>query len=163
MAKNMADRKKNATRPRSQTAELKTRDRVQTEKGIKATPSPEKGIKATPASEKSAKAAPIEKSVKTATAPARDTRREATKQETKPAARRDSRGTSTFARIRNSKVGRFVYDAYYELRYKVTWPTFEEVRNMTIMVLVISLALGVILGAADFGLSRLSLLILGGK
>jgi preprotein translocase SecE subunit len=156
VAKNMADRKKNATRTRSQTAESAPRDRVQTEKGIKTTPTPttEKVTKTTSS---------LEKSVKTTPAPARETRREAARQETKSTARRDAKKPSTFARVRNSKVGRFVYDSYYELRYKVTWPTFQEVRNMTIMVLIISAALGIILGAADFGLYRLSILIISGK
>jgi preprotein translocase SecE subunit len=73
--------------------------------------------------------------------------------------RRESKQTSFVTRLRNSKVGRFIFDAYYELRHKVTWPSVEEVRNMTIAVIVLSLAIGLILGAVDFGLLKLFTLL----
>ncbi|MBV8696147.1 MAG: preprotein translocase subunit SecE, partial [Ktedonobacteraceae bacterium] len=41
----------------------------------------------------------------------------------------------------------------------VTWPTVEEVRNMTIAVIALSLAIGLILGAVDFGLLNLFTLL----
>ncbi|GAC1363607.1 MAG: hypothetical protein PVS3B1_27010 [Ktedonobacteraceae bacterium] len=156
MAKNMADRKKNG--PQSQSAALKTREkRVATAKeDIKATPAPlraEKGVKTAPArTEKDAK-----------TASTREARREPVKQEAKAASRRDSKTPSTFTRLRNSKAGRFIYDAYYELRYKVTWPTFEEARNMAILVVIISAVLGLLIAGTDFGLYRLFTLITTGK
>ena len=84
--------------------------------------------------------------------------RDGSKQSVQPA-RRESKQTSLVARLRNSKVGRFVFDAYYELRHKVTWPTVEEVRNMTVAVIVLSLAIGLILGAVDFGLLNLFTLL----
>ncbi len=88
-------------------------------------------------------------------------RKQQPKQESK-AARRDTKGSSSLLlRIRNSRAGRFTFDAYYELRHKVTWPTFEEARNMTITVIALSLVISVILGAADFGLVQLFLLING--
>ena len=55
---------------------------------------------------------------------------------------------------------RFVLDAYYELRHKVTWPSFNEARNMTIAVLLLSAAVGAVLGAADFGLQHLYFLLI---
>ena len=58
---------------------------------------------------------------------------------------------------------RFVREAYYELRYKVTWPTFTEARNMTIAVIVLSAVIGGILSLADLGLLRLFVLITGVK
>jgi preprotein translocase subunit SecE len=94
-------------------------------------------------------------------AAAREERKEQPKQE-KPA-RRESKGLSFDARIRRNSLGRFILEAYYELRHKVTWPTFEEARNMTIMVLALSLVVGLILGLADMGLYRLFSLISGGK
>ena len=100
-----------------------------------------------------------EKSTKVAST--REARREPVKQETKSSARRDA--PSTFTRLRNGKAGRFVYDAYYELRYKVNWPTFEEARNMAILVVVISAALGLLIAGTDFGLYRLFQLITTGK
>ncbi len=189
MANKMADRKKNGTR--AQTATLKTREkRVSTNKeeigstpaparteksvstgneGIKSTPAPaaragksvtvgKEGIKSTPAP-----AARTEKSTKVAST--RETnRREPSKQETKTSTRRDAKAApSTFTRLRNSKTGRFIYDAYYELRYKVNWPTFEEARNMAILVVIISAVLGLLIFGVDTGLNRLFLLITTGK
>jgi preprotein translocase SecE subunit len=100
-------------------------------------------------------------SAKTAKAPAREERRTA-KTENKATSRRTSK-PSAFAKVRNSKAGRFIYDAYYELRYKVTWPTFLEARNMTIMVVAMCVVLGALISAVDFGLYRLFLIIVGGK
>jgi preprotein translocase subunit SecE len=55
----------------------------------------------------------------------------------------------------NSPVGRLRYNIdtiMSELR-KVTWPTREETRNLTIVVIGISVALGIFLGGIDFLLS----------
>jgi preprotein translocase SecE subunit len=68
---------------------------------------------------------------------------------------------SVFARLLQLKLFRFPYEAYYELRYKVTWPTFEEARNMTIAVIALSLALGIVLGLVDIGLFQLFRLVTG--
>jgi preprotein translocase SecE subunit len=92
---------------------------------------------------------------------ARTERKDQPRQESK-SVRRETKGTpSWIMRIRNNRIGRFFYEAYYELRYKVTWPTFEQARNMTIAVLIISAIVGAILAAADFGLYHLFLLIVG--
>lgn len=56
---------------------------------------------------------------------------------------------------------RFVRESYRELRYKVTWPTLLEARNMTIAVLVLSLVVGLILGLVDAGLFQLFKLVTG--
>ncbi len=77
--------------------------------------------------------------------------------------RREAKGSSSLAtRFRQSRMGRFIIEAYYELRHKVTWPTFEEARNMTIAVIVLSAVIGGILALVDFGLVRLFLLISSG-
>lgn len=44
---------------------------------------------------------------------------------------------------------RFVSDIISELR-KVTWPTFNETRYLTIVVAIVSLAVGILLGSMDF-------------
>lgn len=100
--------------------------------------------------------------VKSSRVAARDDRKEqATKQESKPV-RRETRGPSSLeTRFRSSRVGRFVLDAYYELRHKVTWPTFEEARNMTVAVILLSAAVGALLGLVDYGLQHLFFLISG--
>jgi preprotein translocase subunit SecE len=41
-----------------------------------------------------------------------------------------------------------------ELR-KVKWPTRDQVRNLTIVVLVVTLGMSVILGALDFGFEQM--------
>src|SRR5947209_4752158 len=108
--------------------------------------------------------------VKNAKAVAR-TRDERKAQESKTV-RRDTRGPSPSkgpakwqVRLRSNRYVRFILDAYYELRHKVTWPTFNEARNMTIVVLLLSAAVGVVLGVVDYGLQYLYILLvhLGGK
>ncbi len=41
-----------------------------------------------------------------------------------------------------SRIRRFIQEAVSELR-KVTWPTFEQTRNLTVLVFIVSLAVGV--------------------
>jgi preprotein translocase SecE subunit len=73
-----------------------------------------------------------------------------------------SKQSTTSTRFRNNRIVRFVREAYYELRYKVTWPTFQEARNMTFVVIGLSAAVGLLLGLADLGLFQLFRLITGG-
>jgi len=74
--------------------------------------------------------------------------------------RRDTKtSVGTLTRLRNSRIVRFFFEAYYELRHKVTWPTFEQARNLTLVVLVLSAVLGILLGLVDLGLSQLFFLI----
>jgi preprotein translocase SecE subunit len=80
----------------------------------------------------------------------------------KQATGRSAKAPSALARLRNNKIGRFVFEAYYELRHKVTWPTFEEARNMTVMVLIISAVLGGLLSLIDLGLFHLFQLVING-
>ncbi|MGH2355135.1 MAG: preprotein translocase subunit SecE [Chloroflexota bacterium] len=53
----------------------------------------------------------------------------------------------------------FFREAWAELR-KVHWPTREQARNLTAMVIAVSIAVGVILGGVDYVFSRLFELIL---
>jgi len=89
-------------------------------------------------------------------------KKEQPKQEKKPV-RRDGRSSSSslITRLRSNSIGRFIYEAYYELLHKVTWPTFEQARNMTIAVILISGAIGLLLGLVDLGLYQLFLHIVG--
>jgi preprotein translocase SecE subunit len=66
-----------------------------------------------------------------------------------------------WARVRGNRAVAFLLEAYRELRYKVTWPTFQEARNMTIAVLVLSAFVALVLGLADLGLLKLFQLISG--
>ena len=137
MANKMADKKKNAsqsaTRSKNQMAELKTRSDEK---------EPVKNVKAV--------------------ARERDERKA---QESKTV-RRDTKGPSSTrgpakwqVRLRTNRYIRFILDAYYELRHKVTWPTFNEARNMTIVVILLSAAIGLLLGAIDYGLQSLYVLL----
>ena len=47
-----------------------------------------------------------------------------------------------------SRIRRFIEESYSELK-KVTWPTREHVRNLTILVFVISAVFGVYIGFFD--------------
>ena len=94
------------------------------------------------------------------------------KKQVSKAVRRDNKGSSTAKgpsqwqiRLRSNRYVRFILDAYYELRHKVTWPTFHEARNMTFVVLLLSAAIGIFLGVIDYGLQNLYILLvhLGGK
>jgi preprotein translocase SecE subunit len=73
----------------------------------------------------------------------------------------DKAASATKMHVRDNRIVRFLFEAYYELRYKVTWPTFKEARNLTIVVIMFSTAIGAILIGADFVLNHLFLLISG--
>ena len=47
------------------------------------------------------------------------------------------------------RIRRFVEESYSELK-KVFWPTREQVRNLTVLVFVISAGIGVYIGFFDF-------------
>jgi len=137
VANKMADKKKNASQSQSQTAEQKARDGEQEqERG--------KSIKAVTRAREERKG-----SESKTVARSRETNRPGSKAP-----------SETLTRLRSNRIVRFLLESYYELRYKVTWPTFEEARNMTVVVILLSAAVGVILGLADLGLSQLYLLIL---
>jgi len=51
-----------------------------------------------------------------------------------------------------SKVGSYIQEAYDELLHKVTWPTWEELQQTTIIVLI---ALGLVT-AVIFGMDLVS-------
>jgi len=53
----------------------------------------------------------------------------------------------------------FVQEVVAELK-KVSWPTFEQTRNMTILVIVVTILMGVYIGGADFLFSRLMAAVL---
>ena len=82
--------------------------------------------------------------------------RQSVKRETK-------QSSGLWKRIRKIRWVTFVFEAYNELRYKVTWPTFQEARNMTIVVILLSAAVSAFLFLADLGLFNLFKLISGGS
>lgn len=136
MANKMADKKKNASRSQ-QAAAVKTQASEKDKENEQQQPA---------------------KSVKTAT---REERKAQPKQESKPARRESKSSPNLFARLRSTRLGRFILDAYYELRHKVTWPTWQEARNMTVVVIILSAVIGAILAGVDYGLYQLFSFISG--
>jgi preprotein translocase subunit SecE len=102
-----------------------------------------------------------EQSAKSVKAAPREERKAQPKQESKPARRESKASPSLASRVRSSRLGRFMLDAYYELRHKVTWPTWQEARNMTVVVIILSAVIGAILAGVDFGLYHLFTFISG--
>lgn len=104
------------------------------------------------------KASTSEKELKSAKAAAREERQSRpVRREMKPAPASAKKSGG----FRNWAVVRFARESYHELRYKVTWPTFPEARNMTLVVIALSTAVGLVLGLVDLGLFQLFRLITG--
>ena len=57
------------------------------------------------------------------------------------------------------RLANFITGVEYEMK-KVSWPTMEELRGSTVVVLVLSFILVLFLFAVDFGLSRIVSVIL---
>ena len=69
---------------------------------------------------------------------------------------------SPAARPKRSRFA-FVGDIVGELR-KVVWPTRREATRLTIMVLIVCVAVGIVLGAIDYGFAELvTKVFLGGS
>jgi preprotein translocase subunit SecE len=60
---------------------------------------------------------------------------------------------TTSAKKRQSRF-KFVTDIIAELK-KVVWPTRQEALRLTVLVLIVCLAAGLILGGLDYGFFRL--------
>lgn len=52
------------------------------------------------------------------------------------------------------KIQNLVRDTYTEIK-KVTWPDTETTRNLTVLVIVMAAALGILLGLVDYGFRQL--------
>jgi preprotein translocase subunit SecE len=59
-----------------------------------------------------------------------------------------------------SRIRRFLDEAWSELK-KVSWPSREQVRNLTVLVFVVSFAVGVYITALDFGFSQIVARLVG--
>lgn len=62
----------------------------------------------------------------------------------------DSRGLG----VRRFSLFGFIGEVFQELR-KVTWPSRQETVRLTVLVIVLSAAMGAFLGLFDWGFSRL--------
>jgi preprotein translocase SecE subunit len=154
VASNMAEKKKNAnpsrSASRSQTVEPKAASSAKdTAKETRVASSAKEAVKEEKATGNAREAAKETKAV------SRD--RERSKPVAKKAAVKAP--ASWRVRLRKYRIFAFLLDAYFELRHKVTWPTAIEARNMTIIVILLSAAVGVVLGVVDLGLYQVFLLI----
>ena len=61
---------------------------------------------------------------------------------------------------RENAIQRFYRETMGELR-KVTWPTWPEARNLTIIVIIVTVAMAVFLYLIDLGASGLLKVIIG--
>ena len=59
-----------------------------------------------------------------------------------------------------SRIRRFIDEAWSELK-KVSWPTREQVRNLTVLVFAVSLAVGAYITVLDLGFARVIALLVG--
>ena len=124
----------------------------------------EKKKSASPSEQEEPKARASERELKSARASAREERQnKPVRRDTKPVAAsvKATASTKKPGGFRNSALVSFVRESYRELRYKVTWPTFQQARNMTLIVIALSTVVGVILGLVDAGLFQLFKLITG--
>ena len=60
-----------------------------------------------------------------------------------------------------SRIKRFVQDSYQELK-KVNWPTPQQARNLTVLVLVVSTAVALYISAFDYVFGLIATRINGG-
>ncbi len=154
MANNMTDKKKTARSSRS--ASRAQTVNVNATSGAKESATGAKAVSSAKEAEKEEKSASASKeSAKEVKAVSRDRER------SKGAANRAAAKAppSWRVRLRKNRMIGFILDAWYELRHKVTWPTFIEARNMTIIVILLSAAIGLVLGMVDLGLYQLFILI----
>ena len=60
-----------------------------------------------------------------------------------------------------SRLRRFIDEAWSELK-KVSWPTREQVRNLTVLVFVVSFAVGAYITVLDTAFTQVVKLLVGG-
>jgi preprotein translocase subunit SecE len=49
-----------------------------------------------------------------------------------------------------SKVGGYIRESYIELRQKVSWPTFSELQDSVVVVMIASVIIGLVIFFMDF-------------
>jgi len=52
------------------------------------------------------------------------------------------------------KIKEYLKDAYTELMHKVTWPTWNDLQNSAVLVMITSLIFALIIAGVDFVFSR---------
>ncbi len=154
MASNMAEKKKSANPSRSA-----SRSSTVEPKAANSVKDAEKASKVVSSAKESAKEEKAASSPRELTKEAKEVSRD--RERSKPVAKKPTAKApaSWRVRLRRYRLIAFMLDAYFELRHKVTWPTAVEARNMVIIVILLSAAVGLVLGLVDLGLYQVFLLI----
>ena len=53
------------------------------------------------------------------------------------------------------KIKSFIKDSYWEMKNKVTWPTYKELQEASILVLIASMIFALVIGAMDLAFKGL--------
>ena len=53
------------------------------------------------------------------------------------------------------KLKSFIKDSYWEMKNKVTWPTYKELQESSILVLIASMIFALVIGAMDLAFKGL--------
>jgi preprotein translocase subunit SecE len=59
------------------------------------------------------------------------------------------------------KIGLYFKEAYNELVHKVTWPTWKELQNSALVVMIASLLIALVILVMDLGFKNLMELLYG--
>ncbi len=63
--------------------------------------------------------------------------------------------------FKEMKIKGYFQESYTELVHKVTWPTWAELQNSAVLVMIATLIIALIVAAMDFAFSRIMQLIYG--
>jgi len=59
------------------------------------------------------------------------------------------------------KITKYIAESYNELVYKVTWPTWTELQNSSIVVMIASVIIGLIIFAMDISFEKIMAVVYG--
>jgi preprotein translocase subunit SecE len=64
-------------------------------------------------------------------------------------------------RRQKMKIKRYIQESFTELVHKVTWPTWAELQNSAVLVMVASVIIALIVAAMDFSFDKIMSFIYG--
>ncbi len=59
------------------------------------------------------------------------------------------------------KITKYIAESYNELVYKVTWPTWTELQNSSIVVMIASVIIALIIFAMDISFEKIMAIVYG--
>jgi len=63
--------------------------------------------------------------------------------------------------LNKMKIVKYITDAYSELVYKVTWPTWSELQNSSIVVMIASIIIALVIFAMDISFENIMAVVYG--